>query len=158
MGIKEKIEHLVNGFFEDESFFIIDVSIVGGEGMKKVSILIDNDKGLKIDDCARLSRRLGSEMEELNLIDTAFHLEISSPGLDRPLKLKRQYQKNVSRKLSVMLADSSIREGVLQAVHEDGIALGTEVPDKANKKKKNIVTVEIPFAEIKKSNVIVSFK
>jgi len=54
--------------------------------------------------------------------------------------------------------DESIAEGKLEIVNDLGITLGMVVPDKANKKKKNVIAVEIPFAEIKKSHVIVSFK
>ena len=158
MGTKEKIEELVHAAIEDESIFVVDIQFSGNDNVRKVSVLIDSDKGLSIEDCAKVSRRLGMEIETLDLIDTAFNLEVSSPGLDKPLKLKRQYQKNLSRRLAVTKTDGNLIEGILEAVQEEFIILGTEVPDKANKKKMNLVPVEIPFAEIKKSNVIVSFK
>ena len=158
MGIKEKIEELVQQIIDDENIFIVDILFSGSENIKKIALLLDSDTNLSIDDCAKISRKLGAEIEALDLIEGAFNLEVSSPGLDKPLKLIRQYKKNISRILAVTKNDGSIVEGILDSANNDTIILQTEVPDKANKKKKNLVTVEIPFAEIKKSNVIVSFK
>ena len=158
MGIKEKIEELVQQIIDDENIFIVDILFSGSENIKKIALLLDSDTNLSIDDCAKISRKLGAEIEALDLIEGAFNLEVSSPGLDKPLKLIRQYKKNISRILAVTKNDGTIVEGILDSANNDTIILQTEVPDKANKKKKNLVTVEIPFAEIKKSNVIVSFK
>jgi ribosome maturation factor RimP len=156
--MKEIIEDLVNKMLPDESYFIVDVLLGGSDNIRKISVLLDSDVGVNIDDCAKVSRKLGEQLEELNLVSSAYHLEVSSPGIDKPLKLKRQYQKNIGRQLSVMLKDTKIKTGTLEAVSEDKISLMVEEQDKANKKKKNLVKEEIPFSEIKKSNVIVSFK
>jgi ribosome maturation factor RimP len=86
---------------------------------------------------------------------------VGSPGLDQPLKLKRQYDKNVGRKLSVMLTDNSIKTGKLEQVKPESILIQAEEKEiKTNGKpgkKIVIVPVEIPFSNIKKSNVVVSF-
>jgi ribosome maturation factor RimP len=158
MGIKEKIEVLVSKHFTDESYFIVEISISGGEAAHKISVMIDSDKGVNIDDCAKLSRKLGADLEEMEMLTSAYNLEVSSPGLDKPLKIKRQYIKSKGRKLSVINLDDTIHTGILEAVNENSITLLSEVRDKANKKRINIVPMEIPFAEIKKTNVIVSFK
>ena len=156
--MKEVIESLVNKMLPDERYFIVDIVIGGAENIKKISVLLDSDEGVNIDDCSKVSRKLGEEIENLNLLDIPYNLEVSSPGLDKPLKLKRQYKKNIGRQLSVMLNDGKIKTGTLEEVGEDSISILVEEQDKANKKKKNLVKDVIPFAEIKKSNVIVSFK
>ena len=110
MGIKEKIEELVQQIIDDENIFIVDILFSGSENIKKIALLLDSDTNLSIDDCAKISRKLGAEIEALDLIEGAFNLEVSSPGLDKPLKLIRQYKKNISRILAVTKNDGSIVE------------------------------------------------
>ena len=105
MGIKEKIEELVQQIIDDENIFIVDILFSGSENIKKIVLLLDSDTNLSIDDCAKISRKLGAEIEALDLIEGAFNLEVSSPGLDKPLKLIRQYKKNISRILAVTKND-----------------------------------------------------
>ncbi len=156
--MKEKIEELVQKFLPDQSYFIVEIIFGGAENTRKVSVIIDGDNGVNIEDCAKISRKLGEVLESENLIDTAYLLEVSSPGVDKPLKLKRQYQKNKGRKLAVMRNDTTIHTGVLEEVTDENITIAVEEVDKANKKKKHLVKTVIPFQDIKKSNVIVSFK
>jgi ribosome maturation factor RimP len=161
MELRGKVEELVNKYLENPSLFIVEVIITGGGNMKKILILLDGDKGVTIAECASVSRRLGAELEELNLIDSPYLLEVSSAGLDQPLKLKRQYFKNKGRRLSIMLADESIKTGKLEEVKEDSILVTAEEKEKKSNgkpgKKIVLVPVEIPFSDIKKSSVLVSF-
>ena len=157
MELKEKIIELVNKYLPGDDFFIVEVEMAGNAGMRKISILVDSDQGITIDECSKLSRSIGHEIEEKNIIDSAYLLEVSSPGVDRPLQSKRQYLKNKGRKLAVVLNDSKIIEGTLEEVKEDALVITTGIK-KAGTKKVEIQPLEIPFKEIKKSNVIVSFK
>jgi len=157
MELKEKIIELVNKYLPDQDFFIVAVEVGGNAGMRKISILVDSDKGITIEACSKLSRSVGHEIEEQNIIDSAYLLEVSSPGVDRPLQSKREYLKNKGRKLAVTLNDSKIIEGMLEEVKEDALVIAAEVK-KPGTKKIEIKPLEIPFKEIKKSNVIVSFK
>ena len=69
--------------------------------------------GITIDDCANLNRELSKELDEITLsLQDSYLLEVSTPGLDQPLKLKRQYKKNIGRRLKVKLADKAV-EGKL---------------------------------------------
>jgi len=157
MELKEKIIELVNKYLPGQDFFIVAVEVGGNAGMRKISILVDSDKGITIEACSKLSRNVGHEIEEQNIIDSAYLLEVSSPGVDRPLQSKREYLKNKGRKLAIMLNDSKIIEGTLEEVKEDALVIAAEIK-KAGTKKVEIKPLEIPFKEIKKSNVIVSFK
>jgi ribosome maturation factor RimP len=161
MDLRGKVEELVNKYLENPSLFIVDIIISGGGNIKKIVVLLDGDEGVTIAECASVSRRLGAELEELNIIDSPYLLEISSAGLDQPLKLKRQYYKNKGRRLEVLLADESIKTGKLEEVKEGSILLNSEEKEKKNNgkpgKKIMIVPVEIPFNDIKKSSVLVSF-
>ena len=117
-------------------------------------VVIDGDHGVNIDDCAKLSRELSKALDDASIFDASYMLEVSTPGLDQPLKLKRQYRKNIGRKLRVQRPDNSI-EGKLLEVFEDHIIVAQET---GTGKKKVINSLEIQFSEIDKSFVLVSFK
>jgi ribosome maturation factor RimP len=133
--------------------FIVD-AMVSSRPPRKVLVVIDGDQGISIDDCAEISRQLSKLMDETKLIDENYFLEVSTPGLDHPLKLKRQYKKNIGRNLKVKLQEKTI-EGKLIEVLDDKITLTQETGSGRNKETKN---VEVPFSEIDKAFVLVSFK
>lgn len=159
MELKRKIEEIVFSSLGNESLFLVDIEITGSNAMKKVTVLLDGDKGVTVEDCAKISRILGEAIETQSLIDCAYLLEVSSPGVDQPLKLRRQYVKNIGRRLTVHLSDQQIKTGKLEEVKEDGILIQEEVAEKSSGKSKKIklIPVEIPFKEIKKSNVLIAF-
>jgi ribosome maturation factor RimP len=134
--------------------FIVDVLISAKKGPRKVMVLADADHGFGIDDCAELSRHLSKVLDELNLVEDNYSLEVSTPGVDHPLKLTRQYYKNVGRSLKVKVG-GKVMEGKLTAVSEDKIILAIE---RGSGKKVEIETLEIPLSEIEKAFVMVSFK
>lgn len=158
LGMKElteSIKSLAERHLQDESFFIVDVISKGVTGKTKILVLLDSDNGVNIDDCASLSRSLAEDIELEELIDVAYILEVSSPGLDHPLSSIRQYRKNISRRLKVKLISGTILEGNLKAVNDEAIVLEAE---RKENKKKLIEEQTIVFSEIEKANVLVSFK
>ncbi len=152
MDIAQKIEDLAALHLASPSLFIVSVSVSKHKPMK-ITIALDGDAGASIDDCANLSRQLSDELEKENFIDEAYTLEVGTPGVDLPLKLKRQYKKNIGREVKVHLTDKSIVRGKLVLVDEDKIGL-----QEPAEKKKELKNSEIPFTEIEKAIVIVSFK
>lgn len=166
MDLKEIIEDWVNGILVayqlDTEFFVVEVTVTGNKALTKITVLLDGDHGIDIDRCARVSRQLGHRIEEQNLIETPYVLEVSSPGLDMPLKLKRQYSKNIGRKVRVLLTDGSTKTGRLEAVEVDHILLIEEKskPKGAAKsipKADSPATVPVAWQNIAKTNVLVSF-
>jgi ribosome maturation factor RimP len=157
--LKGKIEEMVVSNLEKQDLFLVDVEIAGSQAMRKIIVLIDGDSGVTVEDCARISRKLGSLLEEQGLIEVAYVLEVSSPGIDQPLKLKRQYVKNIGRRFSFTLTDGKVKTGKLEEVKEDLILIQEELVEKTGGKSKKVklVPVEIPFNEIKKSNVLITF-
>lgn len=145
---------MAQSLLKDEGHFVVDVvaSFKGTPG--KVLVIVDGDKGIGIDDCAELSRELSKILDETNLIPQAFNLEVSTPGLDQPLKSKRQYVKNIGRSVRVRQTDKT-EEGKLTAVDDSGIQL-TQTIGSGKKQSEN--TIEIPFDKIEKTIVLVSFK
>lgn len=154
MEAENQIKRIAEQKLTDPSLFIVDVVVSARKGPKKVLVIVDGDNGVNIDDCAALSRDLSQAFDESGFFDDAYTLEVSTPGLDQPLKLKRQYVKNIGRRLKVKLADK-IEEGKLEAVTDETITLITEVGAGKKKETKNI---NIDFSLIEKAFVLVSFK
>jgi ribosome maturation factor RimP len=137
--------------------FIVDMALKQAGGTV-LSILVDTDKGITIDECARISRNLNSFLETEAGLEFAYTLEVSSPGVGRPFKVKRQYFKNVGRKLKVKLADNSVRKGKLIEATEDHIVLDSTPAGKSKKAPVNPEnTIQIPFDQIQEAVVEISF-
>ncbi|MDH5365863.1 MAG: ribosome maturation factor RimP, partial [Cyclobacteriaceae bacterium] len=119
MDLKARIEELVNENLESESHFLVDVVITASSEPKKVLILLDGDEGINIDNCAKISRVVGHAIEEEELINDAFRLEVSSPGLDHPITLLRQYEKNVGRQVKITLNDGLSHTGKLLTANDN---------------------------------------
>jgi ribosome maturation factor RimP len=157
MELKEntgEIKKLAESFLKDQSHFVVDVITSFRSNPKKLLVILDGDKGINIDDCAEVSRELSAALDTSNLVEGAFVLEVSTPGLDQPLKTKRQYQKNIGRNVKVKLKDRTV-EGKLAEVRDSDIEI---IQQTGSGKKKEEKSVEIPMAEIEKTFVLVSFK
>ena len=153
--LKHVIVDLVEKHLPDAEHFIVEVKIERIADKTKVLVLVDADQGMTIASCALLSRALSGELETSDLLEEAYTLEVSSPGLDYPLTEKRQYLKNLGRLLKVYLVTGEEILGKLKEVEELGIKLGVT---KKEKGKKSIEEERIvSFTEIKKSIVQVSF-
>ncbi|WP_146201624.1 ribosome maturation factor RimP [Sediminitomix flava] len=156
MELVNRIKEIVESHLEDESLFIVDIQ-VSGTSKPRVLILMDGDNGISIDQCARLSRKVGYQIEEDNVIEDAYILEVSSAGIGEPLMMMRQYKKNVGRKITVYFKDESEKTGELIDVNEEEIVLSEEVKEKG-KRTKNLPPVAFPFSSIEKAIIQVSFK
>ena len=142
---------------KDPSLFLVNVTAPAGKGGRKVTVLIDGDQGVPIDVCAEVSRSLSHRLDEEELIDDKYTLEVSSPGLSQPLLLKRQYTKNVGRHVKVVLDTDKTVQGELLAADDEQIVVAEETGRRA-KKKAVAQEITIPFSQIKKTNVLAIFK
>ena len=142
--IREIAERVISG---DRDLFLVDVKVKGNEGNQKVLIFVDGDNGISIDQCSKISRQVGAEVEEEDFMKGKYTLEVSSPGLDFPLTLHRQYVKNVGRSLVVETVEGEKVEGELKEVKDETIELNCKQEMRSLK-----------FEEIKQSKVKVSFK
>jgi len=134
--------------------FVVDVTVSSGKGPKKITVTLDGDSGVGIDDCAELSRVISARLGELGLEDQIQNLEVSTPGLDKPLSIVRQYKKNVGRRVKVQ-GHERTEEGKLLVASEEAITLELE---KGKGKNKEVTQVVIPYTEINNTFVLVSFK
>jgi len=154
MDLVEKIKKLAAEKLADSSQFIVDVIASTRKGPQKVLIIVDGDNGVTIDDCANLSREIAKNLDESGWLDESYLLEVSTPGLDQPLMMLRQFKKNVGRGLKVKLQTENV-EGKLSEVTDEKITLTQEI---GTGKKKETKIVDIPFSAIEKAFVLVSFK
>lgn len=154
MNVEKRIRELIEEKIADRpDLFIVDIKMVNNA---KVIILLDGDQGIGIHDCAMVSRHVGFHLEEENLIDQAYNLEVSSPGLDTPLVLDRQFKKNIGRLLIIKLNDGKKVEGELISQDDANILILEIVKEKGKKAKQ--VERTINRNEISEVKVGVSFK
>ncbi|GAB2594881.1 ribosome maturation factor RimP [Spirosoma areae] len=170
MDDKAKIIDLLQPYLNNEQLYVVDCQVAGRQGGRiKVTLLLDSDTGITIEECAIVSRKLGSEMDEVNFFGEApFTLEVSSPGVDYPLTFPRQYVRNIGRQVVITLTDGTTLNGKLESVADDHIVVVIEAEKKSKSKKKKEAGLSIPeppigptpiwFGQIKKANVEVSFK
>lgn len=154
MNIEQRVKELVEGKIADRpELFLVNVKF---HPNGKLIILVDGDGGIAIQDCVAISRHVGFHLEEENTIEQAYNLEVSSPGIDTPLKLTRQYSKNIGRSLDIKKADGSKSEGKLLLVNDEGITIEENIKIKG--KKAELVETVIPFEQITETKVLISFK
>lgn len=153
--LNERITYLAQQALSNDSQFLVEVLVSSNRGPTKITVVLDGDKGVTIDDCSAVSRNISKAIEEEDLIKENYTLEVTTPGLDQPLKLNRQYAKNVGRDFKIRLKDKKVVEGTLKEVSENGIAIAFET---GAGKKKELQTMNIVFEDIEKALVKVSFK
>ncbi len=157
MDLEAKLHAYLQEIITDPNYFIVDI-VVSGSGKRKIMILLDGDNGVDIDFCASVSRQLSARLEEDEVMgEEPYILEVSSPGVDYPLKNERQYKKNIGRELKIETTDDTFITGELLGVESDFILVNQQVKEKGKKKIKE-EEVTVPFQSIKKTKVLVSFK
>ena len=149
----EKIEEFVKHFIEKTpDLFLVDIKSAPGN---KITVLLDGDKGITIDNCTVINKALYKFIEETALFgDSNFSLEVSSFGVDRPLQLLRQYKKNIGRTVEVLMNDGTKAEGTLTEANEEKITI-EEKTGKGN--KMTTTTKTILFNQIKHTTVLITF-
>jgi len=147
-AVNLKIEGwLEEKFMQQPEFFLVDVKMQG----RKISVFLDGDNGISIDKCAEFSRYLERHLEGEMLVDANYILEVSSPGMDNPLKTKRQYRNALGKEVSVIKFDGIRLDGVLKEVDESRIAV--EIPVKEKGKPETAMTEEILLTDIKSTKL-----
>ncbi len=151
-GVEKVVRELVESILaSDPTLFVVEVSLKGSSGNQKLSIFLDGDSGISIDACVNVSRGLSGILEERNLIDGKYYLEVSSSGVDQPLKFPRQYRRNVGRQVKVKTLEGQKTEGELKEVSDTGFKI-------LKKEKKEEQLIEFNFDQIESTKVLVSFK
>ena len=154
MTFKEKVKDLLeSGLAEYPSLFLIDLNI---NDANKIIITLDGDNGVQLQDCINISRAIDNNLDRE---EVDFALEVASAGVSLPLKLVRQYKKNIGRTLKIKTASQTIEALLLDVSDEDiTVEWSSREPKKVGKGKETVVHNEkIAYADILEAIVVIIF-
>jgi len=150
-NLTDKIQAIIEERFQEpdlEDCFLVEVIL----NNTKLEIYIDTDEGVSFKKCQKLSRAVEAYLDESLAIGEKYTLEVSSPGIGRPLKFKRQYPRNIGRKIKLQLKDGSKIEGKFIAMENNILTIESK-----GQKKKEVIKNEIEFESIESSKILITF-
>ncbi|NBU57143.1 MAG: ribosome maturation factor RimP [Actinobacteria bacterium] len=151
MAITDQISQLVTPAVEAQGFFLEEVQLVSPGKHRIVTCIVDGESSLNMDQVTAVSRAISELLDEAPFMgETPFTLEVTSPGVDRPLTKPRHFAKNHDRLLKVVKLDGDVVTGRIAANSESEVTL--TVTD-----KKDIKDVVVAFADIKRATVEIEF-
>ena len=148
IGVEKKLSELLT---ELPGYFLVEISV---KPTNNIKVFVDADHGAAIDQLTKINRALYKWVEENLFPNGDFSIEVSSPGLEEPLKLNRQYLKNIGRMVEIVLKNGLKKEGKLISVSENEIVIEEEI---GKGKKKEVIQHIILKEEIKTTKVQVKF-
>lgn len=140
MITEEKVKAIVEQYIQGTEVFLVEVAVRPGN---LIRVHVDQPGGIPIDKCVDISRHLNRQLDR-DVED--FSLEVSSPGIGAPFRVRQQYEKNIGQEIKVVLEDGVEMKGTLESVTDEGITLN---------RKKGAVT--LGYGEIKSAKEIISF-
>ena len=148
----EKLVLQILSHIEAVDVFLVSVKI---KPTNNIKVFLDADSGLSIEKCVKINRAMYKIIEENAWYpDGNFSLEVSSPGVEEPLKLLRQYKKNIGRKVEITLNDDVKEEGKMLEADEAKVL----IEQTTGKNKKAVtLTKEIAFSDIKQTKIVIAF-
>jgi len=147
--IKENIVRICNEIAEKLNFFVIDINFRGDNRKKIIEVFVDAEKNIDADNLAKISREINSIIEEQDIVKQAYRLDVSTPGVDRPLKFLKQFPKHINRNFEVTYKtgdETKTITGKLLSVEREELIFLSD--------KKEIL---IEFKNITTAKVIISF-
>ena len=151
MALKDQISELITPALHQAGYFLEDVNIVSPGQHRIVTVIVDGESGLNLDQVTVASKLVSELLDEAPFMgETPFTLEVTSPGIDRPLTLPRHFAKNVDRLLKVTKNDGVVVTGRIRSNTESDVIL--EVAE-----KKEVKEVTVPLADIKRATVEIEF-
>jgi ribosome maturation factor RimP len=149
----QAVEQMVKAMLaEDPAYFLVEMKIKPTNNFK---VYLDGDQGITIEKCIAINRALYRKIEEAGMFPGGdFSLEVSSPGLDEPLKLFRQYKKNIGRPVEVVLKDGIKVAGKMMEVQDDSIMVEET---KGKNKKQEVIQHHFSFENIKSTKIQAAF-
>lgn len=147
LDLKNEVKEVVEPILNQERFDLVEVKLSRFKNQYSVQLFVDSDNGAPLDECARLSRIIGAAFEASDLFGTGYVLEVSSPGLDRPLVSYRDFSRRIGKKMRVDFVQNkkdTSAEGLLAEVAEEFVVLNV----KGDKR-------EIPLSDIRFGKIII---
>ncbi|MFZ4123761.1 MAG: ribosome maturation factor RimP [Candidatus Planktophila sp.] len=151
MSLSEKITALVQPAVESAGFFLEDVHVVSPGKHRIITCIVDGQTPLNLDQVTSVSRDISELLDSAEFMDdSAFTLEVTSPGVDRPLTLPRHWQKNLNRLVKVVKLDGSVVNGRITTIEDAQIILLEDIKGK-------IKEHSLSFNDVKRANVEIEF-
>ncbi|MCQ2252505.1 MAG: ribosome assembly cofactor RimP [Bacteroidales bacterium] len=149
----QNIQQLIESQPELQKFFIVDIKVSKDN---VITIKADTDSGITIDECGELSHAIE---DKLDREQEDFELEVSSPGLTEPLRILRQYQKNMGKEVEVLMVDGEKVKGTIAQASDATLTINTVVTEKQNGKKVKVTVPQVlNFCDIKMTKLKITFK
>lgn len=154
MELQNRIESIVNEWVKETGCFPVEIKT----STSKVTVFIDHPLGVTLSACASLSRTLTNALDPVGIWET-HELEVSSPGMDHPLRVPGQYLRRIGRKVTVLMPNGIRHEGILQSADDSAFELLEITSRKENKKRVNTETLHrFNYDQIKETKLILSIK
>ena len=151
MALKDQISELINPALQDAGFYLEDINLVSPGNHRIITVIVDGDSALNLDQVTEASKLVSALVDEAPFMgDAPFTLEVTSPGIDRPLTLPRHFAKNVTRVLKVTKSDGAVVTGRIASASDVDVTLSVT-------EKKDVKEVVIPIADIKRAVVEIEF-
>jgi ribosome maturation factor RimP len=151
MALKDQVSELISPALHQAGYFLEDVNIVSPGQHRIVTVIVDGESGLNLDQVTVASKLVSELLDAASFMgETPFTLEVTSPGIDRPLTLPRHFAKNVDRLLKVTKNDGVVVTGRIRSNTEIDVTL--EVAE-----KKEVKDVTVALADIKRATVEIEF-
>ena len=149
VNYEEKTEKLVLPIIEENNFELVDVEYVREGGNYFLRVYIDKEGGITIDDCEVVSRSLSDLLDEDDFIPDAYILEVSSPGLGRPLKKEKDFDRSIGKEVEVKLYKQINKQkeysGILVSYDTDKIELEIDEDETMEILRSNIALIRLAF-------------
>jgi ribosome maturation factor RimP len=107
MATKDKILELVSDTISEEGFEIVELKLARYKNSSRIQFFLDSDNGIKIDDCARISKLVAPILDSSGLFRYGYTIEVSSPGLDRPLSVARDFRRRIGEDIEITFNDTA---------------------------------------------------
>lgn len=146
---EQKAETLIQPIIDRHGFELVDVEYVKEGGNWYLRAYIDKEGGITVDDCEVVSRAFGDKLDEQDFIEDSYILEVSSPGLGRPLKKEKDYARSMGKELEIRTYRAIDRQkefyGVLHAYDENSVTIITEDGSEQTFGKEDIALIRLAF-------------
>jgi ribosome maturation factor RimP len=151
MALKDQIAELITPALQEAGYYLEDINVVSPGNHRIVTVIVDGETALNLDQVTVASKLVSELVDEATFMgETPFTLEVTSPGIDRPLTLPRHFAKNVTRLLKVTQSDGVVLTGRITSNTDIDVTLSVV-------EKKEIKEVVIALADIKRAVVEIEF-
>ena len=144
-----KAEEMLLPIVESHGFELVDVEYVKEAGNWYLRFYIDKEGGITVDDCEAVSRIFSDKLDELDFIEDAYIMEVSSPGLGRPLKKEKDYVRSMGKEVEIRTYRPINKEkefyGILSAYDESSVTITTEDQKEQTFEKADIALIRLAF-------------